>query len=120
METRLFRVNLFIVLILVCFCIGSCTKYSVKKMPEKFDASLRMEMNKIKTSNLDSTISCLMKLEKEPQSEEKQQIEKCGLRILEVVKDIVVVEGTPASIECVSTLEFVKTISKSQTDRPTM
>jgi biotin operon repressor len=109
---------LFSLTVLLFYGLITCAKKSEVRMVEKFDARLRIAINAQRSKNDSTPLGCLVKLSKQPQEKDIEQLKKCGLQIITVVHDIVTAEGTPDALDCAANLKFVKSVSKSQMDNP--
>lgn len=84
----------------------------------KLDASLRTEIMKQEREGGEEEIRVFVKLDHVSDDDVVRQLEECGLDLRTYVDDIITARGTPEAIKCSTTLDFVVSISLSQTRRP--
>lgn len=107
--------------LLMCLCIQSGCRSKSRQDSQadaKLDASLRMKLREARQADSDSLIQCLVKLNGAFDAEKKKVLHDSGITILTVVKEIITIAGDPDAVRKMATLDFVHSISLSQTRVP--
>lgn len=114
-------INYFIVcaVLAASFIQTGCSQKSMKdtKADTKLDAPLRMKLDAANQANVDSPLQCLVKLNSALDEGKKKLLKNAGVKILTVLPEIITVEGAPEAIRKVANLDFVHSISLSQTSQ---
>lgn len=81
----------------------------------KFDAALRLRLGEASGSSAEDPIQCLIQLEENSGPAQHEQLEAAGLRVISTAGGIATVEGDAAALRRAAALDFVRSISLSQT-----
>ena len=81
----------------------------------KMDAPLRMELNELTEAQSEELIQCFVKFADIPNANQRAQIQQSGVTILTDNGDIFTVEGPAQSLRSVAQLDFIVSMSLSQT-----
>jgi len=84
----------------------------------KLDAPLRAEITKQEREGEEERIRVFVKLDRLSDDDVVRQLEECGLELRTYIDDIITARGNPDAIKCATALDFVVSISLSQTRRP--
>ena len=84
----------------------------------KFDAPLRIKLEEARQGDDASPVPCLVKLEGALDDALRQRLDNTGINVLSALNEILIVEGSPEAIHNMARLDFVKSISLSQTSNP--
>jgi len=84
----------------------------------KLDAPLRTKLAEMERNEDQSYLQCFVEFDDPIDSGTREKLENTGLRIMSIVDNIAVVEGTPESIHQCAELESVRSISLSITRPP--
>lgn len=84
-------------------------------MKAKLDAPLRMKLNEIAQSKNTALLKCFLKINGPLDEKKKKILEELEIHIISVIENIISFEGKPDAIYQVAALDFVHSISLSQT-----
>jgi len=82
---------------------------------DKLDAQLRNKLSEMKQENADLPLKCFVKFVGNFDENKEEKLKEIGVKVLTVLKEIVIIEGRPDAISKVASLDFVHSISLSQT-----
>ena len=88
-------------------------------MSDKFDAPLRMKLREVEAAGSDdAVVSVFVELPGAPTAEQRTALEQAGLDVQTVAGRVVTARGTSAAVHRVASLDFVTSVSLSQTRPP--
>ncbi len=82
------------------------------------DASLRMKLEEINQTQSEAPVQCLAKITGLFDEQKEKALNDTGIRILNTFNDLISLEGSPEAIRKAAQLDFVHSISLSQTRLP--
>ncbi len=111
--------NTWTLLLFIFMCTG-CSSDATKgsRAETKLDAPLRMKLKEAGQSGAGASVQCLLKLKGALDESKKKVLNQTGITILSVLGEIITIEGDPEAIREVATLDFVHSMSLSQTRMP--
>ena len=107
---------LSVVLVVLILQLGCGPKAMMDEQTNtKMDAPLRMELNELTEAQSEELIQCFVKFADIPNANQRAQIQQSGVTILTDNGDIFTVEGPAQSLRSVAQLDFIVSMSLSQT-----
>lgn len=85
------------------------------KPEDKLDAQLRNRLSEMKQTNAELSLQCFVKFVGKFDEKKEKKIKENGVKVLNVMKEIVIIEGKDDAILNIASLDFVQSISLSQT-----
>ncbi len=101
-------------LLMASLMVSGCAASKESTADEKYNAALRMEMQKPEVKSGNREIPCLVKVETTSHENINKDFKKCGVQIITSTKTIVSAKGKGDAIKCIAELDYVKRIELSE------
>lgn len=106
-------------LIVGMLVLSGCVKRDIgKTFEEKYDAKLKLVLNDPEYSKTEKPIQCVVEMYKNLDFILKDKLENVGLKVITSSGNIIVVEGSAASIRKAARYDFIHRISISKEYTP--
>lgn len=108
-----------IFLIVGIFALSGCVKRDIgKTFEEKYDAKLKLVLNDPEYMKTEKPIQCVVEMYKNLDFILKDKLENVGLKVITSSGNIIVVEGSAASIRKAARYDFIHRMSISKEYTP--